>query len=106
MSMKQIAMVDFLFRNHPTLTCFVGPIRQTTEHFANHLLNLINKHSLEEEISLFDMFHSNHDSSSQSSTITYAQFLEGLRKAKIPFPVALIDDIMKYLVRSISFLFH
>jgi hypothetical protein len=33
------------------------------------------------------------------STVTCEQFLDGLRKAKIPFPIALINDIMKYFVR-------
>jgi hypothetical protein len=37
--------------------------------------------------------------------ILYEQFLDRLRKAQIPFPVAQIENIMKYLVRSIFVFF-
>lgn len=44
------------------------------------------------------MFKPNDEITGNVSMVTYAQFLDGLRKAKIPFPIALMDDIMKYLV--------
>jgi len=45
------------------------------------------------------MFNPNEGMSFTIAMVTYEQFLNGLRKAKIPFPIALINDIMKYLVR-------
>lgn len=100
MNPKQISKVESLFGNHPKLTCFVGPVRKTTEHFANNLLNLINTYCIENEITLSDMFKPIDESTGNVSMVTYAQFIDGLRKAKIPFPVGLINDIMKYLVSS------
>ena len=93
-----MSVIDFLFRNQPKLTCFTGPVRQTIEHFANNLLNLINQYSEENDLNLSDLFNPNSDSCSIISMVTHEQFLDGLRKAKIPFPIALIDDIMKYFV--------
>jgi hypothetical protein len=98
MNPNQISKVDLLFANHPKLTCFVGAVRKSTENFANNLLNLINTYCIENEITLSDMFKPNDESTTHVSMVTYAQFLDGLRKAKIPFPMALINDIMKYLV--------
>lgn len=99
MSAKQLAAVDLLFRHHPTLKCFVGPVRQTTEHFANNLLNLINRYSEEHDVTLSNMFNPHPDLTNSITTVTYEQFLNGLRRAKIPFPLAFINDIMAYLVR-------
>lgn len=98
MSAKQIATIDLLFRHHSTVKCFVGPIRQTTEHFTHNLLNLITKYSDEHDVTLSDMFNPHPDLTGSITTVTYEQFLDGLRKAKIPFPMAFINDIMKYLV--------
>ena len=103
-SANQISTVESLFARHANFTCFVGPVRQTTEHFANILLNLINKYSIENEVSLAEMFKSPDATSTSVSMVTYEQFLNGLRRAKIPFPIALIDDIMKYFVRSSAIL--
>ncbi|CAF0979777.1 unnamed protein product [Rotaria sordida] len=99
-SAKQISKIDLLFLNHPKLTCYVGPVRQTVEHFTNHLLNLIHAYCEEHSITLSDIFSSNEGTRTTISIITYEQFLNGLRKAKIPFPIARIDDIMKYLGRD------
>ncbi len=95
---EQISKVDLLFANHSKLRCFVGPIRKNAENFANNLLNLINRYCIENETTLSDMFKPNDEITGNVSMVTYAQFLDGLRKAKIPFPIALMDDIMKYLV--------
>ena len=99
MSANQISKINSLFIDHPRLKCYVGPIRQNMEHFANHLLNLIHAHCLNNEVSLSDIFLTSNDGTPRNtSMITYEQFLDGLRKAKIPFPIRLINDIMKYLV--------
>jgi len=95
----EISKVVSLFANHPTLTCYVGPVRQRIEHFANNLLNLIHKYCKEKEISLSDMFNPNEGNGMTITLVTYERFLDGLRRAKIPFQVPLINDIMEYLVR-------
>ena len=94
----QVSKVDLLFTSHPKFTCFVGPVRKNVERFANILLNLINRYCIENETTLSDMFKPSDDLTVSVSSVTYAQFLDGLRRAKIPFPVALINNIMKYLV--------
>jgi hypothetical protein len=45
-----------------------------------------------------DIFNPTDGTNIPTSMITYEQFLDGLRKAKIPFPIAVINDIMKYIV--------
>lgn len=81
------------------MTCSAGPIRQTTEHFVNVLLNLINKYLHDNQVSLAEMFKPPDAVNSTGHLITYEQFLDGLRRAKIPFPIALITDMMKHIVR-------
>ena len=76
----------------------MGPIRQTTEHFVNILLNLIDKSLHENQVSLSEMFKPPDAVNTTGPLVTYEQFLDGLRRAKIPFPIALIHDIMKYIV--------
>jgi hypothetical protein len=95
---KQISDIDKLFSNHPKFTCYVGAIRHTTEHFANNLVNLIHIYCRENQVNLKDLFGLLEEIEIWNSTITYNQFLDGLKKAKIPFPVAQIENIMKYLV--------
>ncbi|CAF3366478.1 unnamed protein product [Rotaria sp. Silwood1] len=97
---KQTSKIDLLFLNHSKLRCYVGPVRQTVEHFTNYLLDLINMYCEENAIALSDIFNPNEGTRITTSIITYEQFLNGLRKAKIPFPIAHIDDIMKYLGRD------
>ena len=96
----QISAVELLFANHPNLTCFVGPIRKTAERFSNILLNLINQYCIENEMTLSDMFKPSDEIAGNVTVVTYVQFVDGLRRAKIPFPIALIEDIMKYIVGS------
>lgn len=98
--------IDKLFVNHPKLTCYVGPVRQTVEQFANNLLNSIDVYCRENQVQLSDLFESNEEKNMPNSSITATQFREGLRKAKIPFPVAQIDNIVKYLVRTLKDLSH
>jgi hypothetical protein len=93
-----ISKGHLLFANHPKLNVYVGPVKQTTEYFANNLLNLIHAFSQENEVNILDIFCPNEDLTTKITMITYEQFLEGLRKAKIPFPATLINEIMKYLV--------
>jgi len=45
------------------------------------------------------VFNPNEGHSMTAAMITYEQFLDGLRRAKIPFPTGLINDIMNYFVR-------
>ncbi|CAF1418044.1 unnamed protein product [Adineta steineri] len=94
---KLIEKCHLLFVNHPKLKVYVGPVRQTIEYFANNLRNLIRAYSIENEINLPDIFSPSEDMTTTATSITYEQFLDGLRKAKIPFPIALINDIIKYL---------
>ncbi|UJR27321.1 hypothetical protein I4U23_008614 [Adineta vaga] len=86
-----------LFANHPKLNVYVGPVKQMIESFANNLVGLIHAYCQENEISLSDIFNLNEGAATTITTITYEHFLETLRKAKIPFPKALINDIMKHL---------
>jgi hypothetical protein len=65
-------------------------------------LNLIYTYCDENEVNLSEIFNPN-EGTSGITAVNYEQFLDGLRKAKIPFPIAHIDDIMKYLV---SFFFN
>ena len=90
--------IEKVFTNQSKLTFYVGAIRQTVEQLTNHLLNSIHNYCRENEISLEEMFTSNEEKNISNSTITSAQFQEGLKKAKIPFPVAQIEKIIKYLV--------
>jgi hypothetical protein len=101
---KQISDVDKLFANHSKLTCYAGPVRQTIEQFANNLLNLIHTYCQENQVKLTDVFGVNDENYVSTLTITYDQFRDGLRKAKIPFQIAQIENIIKYLV-SINFEF-
>ena len=100
---KQISDIDKLFSNHPKFTCYVGAIRHTTEHFANNLVNLIDIYCRENQVNLKDLFGLSEEMEIWNATITYNQFLEGLKKAKIPFPVAQIENIIKYLVSFLAF---
>jgi hypothetical protein len=45
------------------------------------------------------MFNPNEGNGMTITLVTYERFLDGLRRAKIPFQVPLINDIMEYLVR-------
>lgn len=78
-------------------------MRQTVEHFANNLLNLIHKHCQKNEVTLASVFNLNEENITPSTTITYDEFRDALRQAKIPFPAAQIENIMKYFV---SFVFE
>ncbi|CAF3294130.1 unnamed protein product [Rotaria sp. Silwood2] len=98
LNLKQNSAIHQFFANHSKFTCYVGPIRQTIEHFANNLLNLINKYCKENEINLENMFKPDEENVLSNSSITYDEFRDGLRKAKIPFPVAQIENIINYLV--------
>ncbi|CAF0797887.1 unnamed protein product [Rotaria sordida] len=100
LSLKQNSDIHKFFENHPKFTCYVGPIRQTVEHFANNLLNSIHKHCKENQINLGNIFKPNEENFMSNSTITYDEFREGLKTVKIPFPVAQIENIMKYLGRD------
>lgn len=99
---EQTSKVNSLFLNHTSLTCYVGPVRQTIDHFANCILDLINIYCDENQMSVSEIFYPNEGTRATASTITYEQFLDGLRKVKIPFRKSLINDIMKYLVRIFS----
>ncbi len=61
-------------------------------------MNLIHTYCQENQVSLNDVFGFNED----NYTISYDQFQNGLRKAKIPFPVAQIENMINYIV-SINF---
>lgn len=97
---KQSVKIQSLFSDQPKLKCYTGPVRQSTEYFANYLVNLINLYCENNVVELSDIFNPNEGIRSTISTVTYEQFRDGLRRAKIPFPVAHIDDIMKYLVSN------
>ncbi|CAF1323806.1 unnamed protein product [Rotaria sp. Silwood1] len=100
LNLKQNSDIHQFFANHPKFTCYVGPIRQTIEHFANILLNLIHKYCKDNQINLENIFKPDEENIMSNSSITYDEFCDGLRKAKIPFPVAQIENIMKYLGRD------
>ena len=87
-----------LFANHPRLKVYVGPVKQVIDTFANNLLSLIRDYRHENEISVSDMFIPNDNAATPATSVTYEQFLDVLREAKIPFPKAMINDIMKHLV--------
>ncbi|CAF1399229.1 unnamed protein product [Adineta ricciae] len=86
-----------LFANHPRLKVYVGPVKQVIDTFANNLLSLIRDYRHENEISVSDMFIPNDNTAAPATSVTYEQFLDVLREAKIPFPKAMINDIMKHL---------
>jgi hypothetical protein len=67
-------------------------------------LNLIHTYCQENQVKLTDIFNVNDENYISTLTISYEQFRDGLKKAKIPFPVAQIENIIKYLV-SINFEF-
>ncbi len=92
-----------MFVNQSKLTCYVGPIRQTVEQYANNLLNSIQIYCRDNHVNLTDIFDSNEDT---NMLISYNQFCNGLKKAKISFPIAQIDKIMKYLVRIFINIFY
>lgn len=48
------------------------------------------------------MFNTNDGNT--TTIVTYEQFLDGLRRAKIPFPITMINDIMKHFVRLFFFI--
>jgi len=95
-----------MFINQSKLTCYVGPIRKTIEQLANNLLNSMQIYCRDNRIDLTEIFNSNDDKITSNSIITYNEFLDGLRKAKISFPIAQIENIMKYLVRISKYFFH
>ena len=99
MTFKQIADIEKMFVNHAKLTCYVGPIRQTVDQFANNLLNAIDNYCREHEIQLVDLFDLTDEKSMSNTIISALQLREGLRRAKIPFPAAQLNNIIKYLVR-------
>lgn len=99
MTPKQIADIEKMFVNHAKLTCYVGPIRQTVDQFAHRLLNAIDNHCREHQIQLVDLFDLTDEKYTSNMIITVLQLREGLRKAKIPFPAAQLNNIIKYLVR-------
>ena len=93
------------FANHPKFTCYVGPIKQTVEHFANILLNSIHIYCQENHVKLTDIFGLNEENDISKLTITYDEFRNGLKKAKIPFQLAQLENVIKYLVSIIKILF-
>ena len=97
---KDIEAIHQYFQHHPKLTCHLGPVRQTIEHFTANLLNSIYRHLQDNHLTLISLFQNAEEDTSNVALveITYDQFLQGLRRAKIPFPVAQIQNIMKYLV--------
>jgi hypothetical protein len=92
-----------LFAKHRQFKCYVEPIRKTVEQFTNNLLNSIHSYCHDNKINLMDIFP---PIEGNIPSITYDQFLDRLRIARIPFPVAQIENIMKYLVRSIFVSFY
>ena len=90
--------IPSLFARHSSTTCYFGPVRQTIDHFANILLNEIENHCRNNDVTLTEIFNPNEESYRNVSVVTYEQFRECLKKAKIPYPSAYIDGIMKYLV--------
>jgi hypothetical protein len=50
-------------------------------------------------MNLTELFDSNSESNASNLIITYNQFRNGLKKAKIPFPAGQFQNIIKYLVR-------
>ena len=102
---KQISDIEKLFVNQSKLTCYVGPIRQTVEQYANHLLNSIHNYCRDHHVTLTDLFGSSEDKNMPTFMISYPQFLNGLKKAKIPFPNAQIEKIMQHLVRPFIAIF-
>ncbi len=68
-------------------------------------MNLIHAYCQKNQINLTNIFGAKEENYISSSMITYDQFQDGLKRAKITFPVAEIENIMKYLV-SISFAFY
>jgi hypothetical protein len=96
---KDLMDIHRYFAHHPKLTCFLGPVRQTLEKFANNLLNSIHRHCRDNHLTVNDLFPNENDSMTPLSTVTFDEFRHGLRRAKIPFPLAQIGEIMKYLVR-------
>ena len=99
MTFKQIGDIEKMFVNHGKLTCYVGPVRQTVEQFANNLLNAIDNYCRERQVQLGDLFDLNEERFLSNTIISALQLREGLRKAKIPFPAAQLNNIIKYLVR-------
>lgn len=87
-----------LFANHPRLKVHVGPVKYMIESFANNLLGAIRAYSQENEATLTEIFLPNENVATTVTTITYEQFTDGLRRAKIPYPKPSIADIMKHLV--------
>lgn len=87
-----------LFSRHSQFKCYVDPIKQTIEPFVNHLLHAIHAYCTENNVTLKDLFVPSED---ERIVITYDEFCESLRKAKIPIPTTQIDNIMKYLVRHL-----
>lgn len=88
-----------LFSPHSQTTCYFGPVRQTIDHFANNLLNEIENHCRDNNVTLTDIFNATDEHHRMVTVFTYEEFRECLKKAKIPYPSAYIDDIMKYLVK-------
>ena len=97
---KAMLEIPQLFARHPQTTCYFGPVRQTIDHFANNLLNEIENHCRDHDVTLTSVFNPTDDSFRTVPVLTYDEFRQCLKKAKIPFPPAYIDDVMKYLVSS------
>lgn len=97
---KELLGIHRFFAHHPKLTCYLGPVRQTVEWFANNLLNSIHRHLRDNHLTVNDLFPNENDPTTPLSTVTFDEFRHGLRKAKIPIPLAQIGEIMKYLVRT------
>ncbi|CAF1616877.1 unnamed protein product [Rotaria magnacalcarata] len=97
LTLKQMADIHGFFANHPKFTCYAGPVRQTVEQFANNLVNTIHKYCHERQMNVTKLFIEDEEMITISTTITYDEFRDGLRKAKIPFPAAQMENIMKYL---------
>ncbi|CAF1351276.1 unnamed protein product, partial [Adineta ricciae] len=94
---KQNLDMQKLFPRHSQFKCYVDPIKQTIEPFANHLLHAIHTYCTENDVTLKDVFVPLKD---EQTVITYDQFCESLRKARIPIPTTQIENIMKYLGRE------
>lgn len=93
-----MSRIEKFFSHQSTLKCFLGVVRNTSDYYANNLLNSIQVHCDENGRTLLDVFHSNEEVHRTVSIVTYEQFRDALKRAKIPFSPSHIDEVMKYLV--------
>lgn len=100
LSFKQIADIHQFFVNHPRFTCHIEPIRQTVEHFANNILNQLQAYCRQNHLLLTDLFETTEDKNLPYLIVTYEQFRNGLKQAKIAYSMGQFDNICKYLGRD------